>query len=97
MAARHETGREPKTGNQYNIMKAKAVFYHAGCPVCVEAEQSVAQSIDPARFDVEIVHLGDQAGRVAEAKEAGVKSVPALVLSGYPFHINFGAAIEDLG
>ncbi|RYD35877.1 MAG: thioredoxin family protein, partial [Verrucomicrobiaceae bacterium] len=23
-------------------MKAKAVFYHAGCPVCVEAEQSVA-------------------------------------------------------
>ncbi len=78
-------------------MKAKAVFYHAGCPVCVEAEQSVAQSLDPARFEVEIVHLGEQAGRVAEAKAAGVKSVPALVLNGYPFHINFGAAIGDLG
>jgi hypothetical protein len=26
-----------------------------------------------------------------------VKSVPALVLGGIPFHINFGAAIEALG
>lgn len=78
-------------------MKTKAVFYHAGCPVCAEAEQSVAQSIDLARFDVEVVHLGDQPGRLAEAKAAGVQSVPALVLNGYPFHINFGAAIGDLG
>ncbi|GAA5121435.1 hypothetical protein JIN84_00705 [Luteolibacter yonseiensis] len=78
-------------------MKTTATFYHAGCPVCVEAEQSVALSLDPARFDVEIVHLGDQAGRVGEAKAAGVKSVPALVLGGVPFHINFGAAIEALG
>lgn len=78
-------------------MKTSAVFYHAGCPVCIEAEQSVAQSLDPARFEVEIVHLGDQPERLAEAKAAGVKSVPALVLNGYPFHINFGAAIEDLG
>ncbi len=78
-------------------MKTSAVFYHAGCPVCIEAEQSVAQSLDPARFEVEILHLGDQPERLAEAKAAGVKSVPALVLNGYPFHINFGAAIEDLG
>ena len=78
-------------------MTTRAIFYHAGCPVCVEAEQSVALSLDPARFDVEIVHLGDQAGRVSEAKAAGVKSVPALVLGGIPFHINFGAAIEALG
>lgn len=78
-------------------MKTTATFYHAGCPVCVEAEQSVAQALDPQRYDVEIVHLGDQAGRVAEAKAAGVKSVPAIVLNGQPFHINFGAAIEALG
>ncbi|RYD38990.1 MAG: hypothetical protein EOP85_16730, partial [Verrucomicrobiaceae bacterium] len=73
-----------------------AVFYHAGCPVCVEAEQSVAQSLDPARFDVEIVHLGEQSDRVPEARASGVRSVPALVLNGHPFHINFGAAIGDL-
>ena len=29
---------------------SKAVFYHAGCPVCVEAEQQVALSLDPSKF-----------------------------------------------
>lgn len=77
-------------------MRQKAVFYHAGCPVCVDAERQLAASLDPARFDVEIVHLADQKGRVAEAEAAGVKSVPALVLGGLPLHINFGASIADL-
>jgi len=77
-------------------MKTKAVFYHAGCPVCVAAEQNVAAALDPARFDVEIVHLGQSKGRVAEAEKAGVKSVPALVLAGHAYHINFGAGIEVL-
>jgi len=77
-------------------MKTSAVFYHAGCPVCVEAEQSLAQSLDPERFDVEIVHLGTEKSRVGEAKAAGVKSVPALVINGQPFHINFGAEIGAL-
>ena len=31
-----------------------------------------------------------------EAKAAGVKSVPALVLEGLPFHINFGAGLDAL-
>jgi len=77
-------------------MKSKAIFYHAGCPVCVEAEQKVAVALDPQRFEVEIVHLGEHKGRVAEAERAGVKSVPALVLDGLPFHINYGAGIEVL-
>ena len=77
-------------------MKTKAKFYHAGCPVCVEAEQQFAESLDPARFDVEIVHLGDAKDRLSEAEAEGVKSVPALVLGGTPFHINFGASLEDL-
>lgn len=77
-------------------MKTKAVFYHAGCPVCVAAEQNIATALDPARFDVEIVHLGQSKGRVAEAEQAGVKSVPALVLDGQTYHINFGAGIEAL-
>lgn len=77
-------------------MKTRAKFFHAGCPVCIEAEQQLAESLDPARFDVEIIHLGDATGRVAEAEAEGVKSVPALVLGGKPFHINFGAALEDL-
>jgi len=77
-------------------MKTKAVFYHAGCPVCVAAEQNVAAALDRSRFDVETVHLGQSKGRVAEAENAGVKSVPALVLGGHPYHINFGAGIEAL-
>lgn len=77
-------------------MKTAATFYHAGCPVCVEAEQQVAQSLDPTRYAVEIVHLGEQRARIAEAEAAGVQSVPALVIGGLPFHINFGAPISAL-
>lgn len=77
-------------------MKQKAVFYHAGCPVCVAAEQNVAAALDRTKYDVEIVHLGQNKSRLAEAERAGVKSVPALVLGGQPFHINFGASLADL-
>ncbi len=77
-------------------MKTKAIFYHAGCPVCVSAEQSVASALDPVRYDVESVHLGTNKARLKEAEAAGVKSVPALVIHGTPFHINYGAAIEAL-
>ncbi|MFL1484913.1 thioredoxin family protein [Marinobacter sp. LN3S78] len=77
-------------------MSSKAIFYHAGCPVCVAAEDNVAKAIDPSRYDVEVVHLGKDKGRIAEAEAVGVKSVPALVLEGTPFHINFGASISDL-
>lgn len=73
-----------------------AVFYHAGCPVCADAEKQIAASLDPAKFEVEIVNLGRDGGRVAEAERVGVKSVPALVIDDHPFHINFGAAIQDL-
>ncbi len=77
-------------------MKSKAVFYHAGCPVCVAAERNLAVALDPARFDVEIVHLGENKSRLREAETAGVKSVPALVLGGAAYHINFGAGIDAL-
>jgi len=77
-------------------MKSKAVFYHAGCPVCVDAERKVALAIDPQRYDVEVVHLGSAKDRIAEAERAGVRSVPALVIDGAPYHVNFGAALSDL-
>lgn len=77
-------------------MKTKAIFYHAGCPVCVAAEQNVANALDPAKYDLEVVHLGGDKARVREAELAGVKSVPALVMGGAAFHINFGAGIEAL-
>lgn len=76
--------------------KKKAVFYHAGCPVCAEAEHNVVEAIDRGKFDVENVHLGGDKSRLREAEEAGVKSVPALVLDGTVFHVNYGASIDDL-
>ena len=72
------------------------LFFHAGCPVCLSAEQQFARALDPARYQVEVVHLGEQKGRIAQAEGFGVKSVPALVIDGQPFHINFGAALADL-
>lgn len=77
-------------------MKTKATFYHAGCPVCVSAEKSLATALDPNRFEVEVVHLGEQKDRVPEAERAGVKSVPVLVIGSEPYHINFGAGLEAL-
>ena len=74
----------------------KATFYHAGCPVCVDAERSIAEALDPKRFDVEVVHLGEQKARVAEARGAGVKSAPALVIGGTAYHINHGADLNAL-
>jgi glutaredoxin len=77
-------------------MKSKVTFYHAGCPVCVSAEENVARSLDPGRYDVEVVHLGHEKRRVPEAEGQGVKSVPALVMDGQVFHINFGAPLSAL-
>jgi glutaredoxin len=77
-------------------MAKKVIYYHAGCPVCQEAEREVVNALDKAKFQVEVVHLGQAKARIAEAEEYGVKSVPALVIDGKPFHINFGASIADL-
>lgn len=78
------------------MQKSKATFYHAGCPVCVSAEQMVAQAVDGQRYAVEVVHLGQVKSRIDEARRAGVKSVPALVIDQKPFHINFGASLDDV-
>lgn len=77
-------------------MKTSATFYHAGCPVCVEAERVITQYIDPTKVNLEVVHLGSDKNRVSEAASAGVKSVPALVIEGHALHLNFGAALADL-
>lgn len=76
--------------------KTIATFYHAGCPVCLAAEETVTRYLDPLKVDLEIVHLGTAKNRVAEAEAAGVKSVPALVIGGQTLHLNFGAALSAL-
>lgn len=77
-------------------MTKKATFYHAGCSVCADAETTLAKSLDPDIFDVEIVHLGENKARVSEAEAAGVKSVPAFVIDGRAYHINHGADLSVL-
>ncbi len=75
---------------------SKAIYYHAGCPICVEAERSLLPLLDSKQVEVEVVHLAEQSARVAEAEKAGMKSVPALVVDGQVLHLNFGAALSDL-
>ncbi|PYI55617.1 thioredoxin family protein [Paenibacillus flagellatus] len=75
---------------------SKAVFYHAGCPVCVDAEQTVLSYLDASKVQTEVVHLGTARNRIEEAEKAGVKSVPALVINGSVYHINFGASLDDV-
>jgi len=73
----------------------KSVFYHAGCPVCVSAEQDIINLIGEP--NVEVVHLGEDKSRISEAEKAGIKSVPALVTpNGNVLHINFGASLADV-
>jgi hypothetical protein len=47
-------------------------------------------------FELEVVHLGQEKGRVPEAEQSGVQSVPALVLDNQAYHINFGASLDAL-
>lgn len=73
----------------------KSVFYHAGCPVCVSAEQDIINLI--GADNVEVVHLGEQKDQIAAAEAAGVQSVPALLTpNGHVLHINFGASMADV-
>ena len=74
---------------------SKAIFYHAGCPVCVSAEQEIIDLVGRERLL--IVHLGEKQGEIDKAQRQGVKSVPALVTEkGSVLHINFGASLEDV-
>ena len=77
-------------------MKIKATYYHAGCPVCVDAEQNILNAFDKTKYDIEIVHLGEDKSRIVEAERLGIKSVPAIVIGDKVYHINFGASIADL-
>jgi len=74
---------------------AKSIFYHAGCPVCVSAEHDIVHLI--GADNVELVHIGEDRNRIAEAEKAGVKSVPALLTpNGNVLHINFGASMAEV-
>ncbi len=49
----------------------KAIYYHAGCAICVEAERSLLPLLDRKQVDIEVVHLAEQSARIAEAEKAG--------------------------
>ncbi len=74
---------------------SKSIFYHAGCSVCVSAEQDIVNLI--GSDNVEVIHLGENKTQIEIAENAGVQSVPALVTpNGNVLHINFGASMVDV-
>lgn len=77
-------------------MKTEAQFYHAGCAVCQDAEKNIVDALDTNRFQVEYIHLGEEKKCIGDAEKAGVKTIPALVIAGKVFHINFGADLSAL-
>lgn len=82
--------------HKQNLIKMrKSIFYHAGCSVCLSAEQDILNLINAN--EVEVVNFTEGKSRVPEAEAVGVKSVPALVTpNGNVLHINFGASLEDV-
>jgi glutaredoxin 3 len=78
-------------------VKRKATWYHAGCDVCVSAENGLISILAVQRLDIDKVDLGRARARIDEAKQRGVKTLPALVVGDDVFHINFGANLADLG
>ena len=79
-------------------MKSKGIFYmgREDCGVCIQVEQAIVQALDRERYEVEYVDLTNHPERMTEAAAAGVKTVPALVLDGQVFQINFGAELSAL-
>jgi len=74
---------------------SKSIFYHAGCPVCVSAEQDIIALIGEPNVDV--INIGEDRSQIEAAEKAGVASVPALVTpNGNVLHINFGASMADV-
>jgi len=74
---------------------SKSTFYHAGCSVCVSAEQDIVGLIGEDQVD--IIHLGEAREHIPTAEAAGVESVPALVTpTGNVLHLNFGASMADV-
>ena len=73
----------------------EATYFHAGCPVCIAAEEDLVEAL-AASVDITRVHLGDEPEHVEAARNAGVRSVPALVMNDRVFHINHGASLDDL-
>ncbi len=69
---------------------------HAGYPVCPQAERTIADSLGPSRFRVEIVRMGRARTRVIEADAAGVRAFPAPVIDCVAYQVNFGASLADL-
>lgn len=78
-------------------MKKKAIWYHAGCEVCVSAEHNLVAALDGQQLEIDKVDLGRAIARRDEARRIGVKTLPALVIGSDVFHVNFGANLSDLG
>ena len=74
---------------------SKSIFYHAGCSVCISAEHDILALV--GQDNVEIVNIGEDRTRIAEAESVGVKSVPALLTPNKNvLHLNFGASMADV-
>jgi hypothetical protein len=56
----------------------------------------VVDAFDHSKHEAKAMYLGKQAQRITVEETARVKSVPAVVLKGQSFHVNFSTSIDGL-
>lgn len=50
----------------------KVTFYHAGCPVCISAEDDILELVNSNTY-IHLVHLGEEKQLIKQAEDLGVK------------------------
>ena len=60
--------------------KRKIEIFSAGCPLCVEAIETISRKFCPS-CEITVISMHDTEG-AARANELGVRSVPAVAING---------------
>lgn len=71
-------------------MTTDAILYHDGCNICLATAATFSATIP----GLEIVDLSIATSRTDEAKAAGVRELPSLLLSGKVFTISPHSKID---
>lgn len=76
-------------------MQQRIVVCHTTRPVCLAAEQQIAQAIAPP-FRRRGPVSAEGSSQVDESESVVVQSLSAPVIGGQPIHLNVGVATADL-
>lgn len=76
-------------------MSRDVTLYHDGCNICLSVVDAVTRLIDGNRHDLRVIDLDKEPQFAPQAKAAGVKRLPSLILDGRVFEIDPHAPIGE--